>query len=331
MPNSNPPVTILIPTYNREKSIGAAVESCLAQRYKRVSVLVYDDGSTDGTRQVLRPYLGGRVRMIVGRRNKGVAVGRNILLAESDTEFNCLLDSDDMMNPWKIELQMQAILKWDAPFVRTGQRSLSPGRRQAWREPPPVYWPVRQTVPTCLFRKSCSPAFNPAVQLLCDDVLWETEMTLKHGTGVVLPFVLYLSGRGRVRRMAQIDSPATQLHVKLFEKLRAPMVKKLHKQNINPYSRVEYVAPDQLELGFAIPPDKRTMPDYFRALNLATSRRVMQEKPLGIWKCPLCGAMLRAIQCWYCGRDWGPFCYYVAAPADAKDTPQADYKVEYQE
>ncbi len=57
-----PKVTVVIPVYNREKYIGAAIESVLAQTFTDFEILVIDDGSTDGSREVVRSYPDPRIR-----------------------------------------------------------------------------------------------------------------------------------------------------------------------------------------------------------------------------------------------------------------------------
>jgi len=97
-------VSVLIPTYNRAYIICSAIDSVLAQTYKKIEVVVVDDGSTDNTRELLARY-GDAVRYIY-QPNAGLAAARNTGLAAARGEFIALQDSDDLWLPWKIEGQM---------------------------------------------------------------------------------------------------------------------------------------------------------------------------------------------------------------------------------
>jgi glycosyltransferase involved in cell wall biosynthesis len=93
----SPLVSVVIPTYNRRSYIGASVESVLGQNFDDFEVIVVDDGSTDGTEEVLRPYA-GRIRY-VRQENRGAAVARNRGIRESRAEYIAFMDSDDLASP----------------------------------------------------------------------------------------------------------------------------------------------------------------------------------------------------------------------------------------
>lgn len=104
MPTTGPQVSILIPCYNAEQWIGAAIESALAQAYPHCEVVVVDDGSRDGSAQVVRGF-GDRVRF-VSRENKGGNPTRNELLAAARGDWIQYLDADDYLLPDKIARQV---------------------------------------------------------------------------------------------------------------------------------------------------------------------------------------------------------------------------------
>ena len=101
-----PLVSIIIPAYNIERYIVDAVESALAQTYHPFEVIVTDDGSTDGTKALLEPYIAaGRVRYVY-QENKGIAGARNTAIRNAKGEYIALLDGDDMFLPEKIARQV---------------------------------------------------------------------------------------------------------------------------------------------------------------------------------------------------------------------------------
>lgn len=99
-----PRVSVLIPTWNRERYLGQAIESVLAQTYRDFEVIVVDDGSTDGTAALVRRY--ETVRYVY-QPHSGIPAARNRALEEARGELIAWLDSDDMYEPEKLERQVE--------------------------------------------------------------------------------------------------------------------------------------------------------------------------------------------------------------------------------
>ena len=100
-------VSVIIPTHNRARIIGRAIESALGQTYDRVEVIVADDGSTDDTRSMVEAY--GPKVVYVRQPNAGVSAARNFGMRHARGEFVAFLDSDDAWRRWKIEAQVMAL------------------------------------------------------------------------------------------------------------------------------------------------------------------------------------------------------------------------------
>jgi glycosyltransferase involved in cell wall biosynthesis len=99
-------VSIIIAAYNCEAFIGAALETCLRQTHPKVEVVVVNDGSKDGTGEILRRY-GGRIRLIE-QKNGGLANARNTGVREARGEYIAWMDADDLVHPEKIATQVAA-------------------------------------------------------------------------------------------------------------------------------------------------------------------------------------------------------------------------------
>lgn len=97
-------VSILIPCYNAERWIGAAIRSALEQAYPHKEVIVVDDGSTDGSLDVIRAF-GSSIRWETGP-NRGGNAARNRLLELSSGAWLQYLDADDYLRPDKITRQL---------------------------------------------------------------------------------------------------------------------------------------------------------------------------------------------------------------------------------
>ena len=117
-------VSVLIPCYNREGSLPAAVESALVQTAPPEEVVVVDDGSTDGSAAVAEGF-GPPVR-VVRQANGGAAAARNRGLDECRGEWVAFLDSDDVWAPDKLERQLAAAAAApDADLVFCDTRTLA--------------------------------------------------------------------------------------------------------------------------------------------------------------------------------------------------------------
>lgn len=97
-------VSILIPCYNARPWIAEAIDSALAQTWSEREVIVVDDGSTDGSLDVIRSF-GSAIRFESGP-NRGGNVARNRLLELAGGEWLQYLDADDRLLPHKIERQL---------------------------------------------------------------------------------------------------------------------------------------------------------------------------------------------------------------------------------
>ena len=99
-----PTVSVVIPLYNARDVICETIESVLAQTWKDYEIVVIDDGSTDGSDQIVRG-VGSGLRY-VRQENAGVAAARNRGIAESKGPYIALLDHDDLWHPTKLEKQV---------------------------------------------------------------------------------------------------------------------------------------------------------------------------------------------------------------------------------
>lgn len=108
MTGSHPLVSIIIPCYNAEPWVAEAIDSCLAQTYHPIEIIVVDDGSTDGSLKIIQSY-GDRIQYITGP-NRGGCAARNQGFALSKGEFVMFLDADDYLQANTIEALVSTLL-----------------------------------------------------------------------------------------------------------------------------------------------------------------------------------------------------------------------------
>lgn len=99
-------VSVIIPTYNREKTILRAMQSVLDQTYTNIEVLIIDDGSTDGTANIVKSVEDDRVKYVVLEKNGGPSNARNVGAQMAEGEWIAFQDSDDCWHKDKLEVQM---------------------------------------------------------------------------------------------------------------------------------------------------------------------------------------------------------------------------------
>jgi len=104
------PVSIVLPTYNRAGKVGKAVESVLAQTYPYFELIVVDDGSTDDTEQIIRSYHDDRIVYYKMQQNGGQSKARNCGMQMAQYDYIAFEDSDDLWRARKLEKQMKQIL-----------------------------------------------------------------------------------------------------------------------------------------------------------------------------------------------------------------------------
>ena len=103
---SEPLVSVCIGAYNRKDYIRECVDSALAQTWPHKEIIVVDDASTDGTREILQSY-GTSIRLILRDENSGICpITRNQAVGAATGTYVALLDSDDKWYPEKLAIQV---------------------------------------------------------------------------------------------------------------------------------------------------------------------------------------------------------------------------------
>jgi glycosyltransferase involved in cell wall biosynthesis len=105
-PQTEPLVSIVIPCYNAERWVAGAIESALGQTYTNTEVIVVDDGSTDGSLEVIKQF--DRKINWLRTSNRGPCAARNVGLRAARGEWIQFLDADDLLHPDKLHLSLKS-------------------------------------------------------------------------------------------------------------------------------------------------------------------------------------------------------------------------------
>lgn len=145
-----PLASVIIPAYNAERFLHAAVESVLAQTHQNLEVFIVDDGSTDGTARIAAEFArrDPRVRVLT-QANAGVGAARNRGIAEAHGEFIAPLDADDFWFPEKLAEQIGALESRGTSWGMAYCWSKSVDEYGTIREPL-THWPVEGDIFTAL-------------------------------------------------------------------------------------------------------------------------------------------------------------------------------------
>jgi len=142
-------VSILIPCHNAAAYVGSAIESASAQTWPKKEIIVVDDGSTDGSGEIIESYRSRGVK-IIHQENKGQCAAANRAFYESDGDYIKFFDADDLLAPQTVELQMQrlagansavASAEWGR-FYHDDLSTLRLNRENVWRDMQAVDWLV---------------------------------------------------------------------------------------------------------------------------------------------------------------------------------------------
>ncbi|WP_292468262.1 glycosyltransferase family A protein [Methanolobus sp.] len=120
-------ISVVIPLYNKENSIGRTIKSVLSQTYQDFELIIVDDGSRDKSAEIVRSFTDKRIRLIQ-QENAGVSVARNTGIEASKAEIIAFLDADDEWLPVFLETIIRLRKKYpDAGLYGTAYEVHYPG------------------------------------------------------------------------------------------------------------------------------------------------------------------------------------------------------------
>ncbi len=106
-----PKVSVIMPAYNAEKYIKEAIDSILNQTFKDFEFIIIDDGSTDGTKEIISSYQESRIKLLENDKNLGLVGSLNKGLQIARGEYIARMDADDIALPERLEKQVDFLDK----------------------------------------------------------------------------------------------------------------------------------------------------------------------------------------------------------------------------
>lgn len=113
-------VSIILPVFNAERFLSQCLDSILWQTYQDWELIAVDDGSKDGSIEILKSYEKRDNRIhIISKKNEGVSIARNIALKHAHGDYIYFVDSDDIVMPEGLMILVKAMESSKATFVKS--------------------------------------------------------------------------------------------------------------------------------------------------------------------------------------------------------------------
>lgn len=104
-------ISVLLPVYNSEKYLPQAIESILNQTYTNFELIIFNDGSTDKSGEIINQYSDSRIKVITNPHNKGLVHNLNVGIEISNGKYIARMDADDISLPGRFEKQVDLLEK----------------------------------------------------------------------------------------------------------------------------------------------------------------------------------------------------------------------------
>jgi len=185
---SKPVISIVIPTYQHAREISACLSSIFAQTFSSYEIIVVNDGSTDDTLEVLKPFR-DRIKLI-DQENRGGNAARNRGFDASRGDFLLFCDADIVMRPDMLEKMLLALQ--DHPEASYAYSSFKFGWKffKLWPFDAAKLRQMNYIHTTSLLRREHFPRFDEKIRRLQDWDLWLTMLEQGH-TGIWIPEMLF--------------------------------------------------------------------------------------------------------------------------------------------
>ena len=124
-----PLLSIIIPAFNIEKYISRALDSLINQSYKNIEIIAVNDGSTDGTGDIINSYVKKDSRVkVIHKENEGVSIARNTGIHLAKGDYIGFVDGDDTVDNEMFKILIKNAIDYDADISHCGYKMVFPSR-----------------------------------------------------------------------------------------------------------------------------------------------------------------------------------------------------------
>lgn len=133
---SRPTISVILPVYNAERYVAQAVESILNQTFRDFELILIDDGSTDGSLEILRRYAERDSRIVlINRENRGLVTSLNEGIDLARGQWIARMDADDISLPQRFERQLQWLIQTGADICGSWARLFGTASQRTIKHP----------------------------------------------------------------------------------------------------------------------------------------------------------------------------------------------------
>jgi glycosyltransferase involved in cell wall biosynthesis len=236
MKPDKPSLSVIMPVYNRAAYLKQSIESVLNQSFRDFEFIIIDDGSNDGSVDIIQSFKDERIRFYRNSENRGIVYSRNRGLAKAQGKYVAMFDSDDIALADKFEKQIHFLeqnpeyvmcgtwVKWvDENGEPTGEKWKLPA---APKEIPAIMLFRNYFVqPTVVIRRDAIPegGYSEGFDIVEDSKMW-FDVSLKHKMANIPEYLLYY------RVHSGNVSNRSEKHIRNSKKLIAYQLAKLNIQ-----------------------------------------------------------------------------------------------------
>ncbi len=168
-----PLISVVMATYNGESFIAEAIQSVLDQSFRDFEFIIVNDGSTDGTEQIIKEFRDDRIVYFKKELNSGIADSLNLGIAKASGTYIARMDDDDVCKPQRFERQLEVFNQYDnlvfcgsAATNKDGKCLVTPEKHQdillKLLFSNPIFHPTALILRTSLMEEAYNPSAVPS-------------------------------------------------------------------------------------------------------------------------------------------------------------------------
>lgn len=248
-------VSVIIPVYNRDRSVDIAIRSVIEQQYRDIEIIVVDDGSMPPLELSNDLMSDSRIKLVRLDKNKGPSAARNAGVRASSGEWLAWLDSDDIWYPQKLSLQMSFLDKLGAKrnmmalatgFEYAHSSGLRDRRIPVSSADPLFFFAGCWFCPgsTVMIHRSLFDKIGPYDETMrrLEDVDWFIRLVLAGGCLDVVPQIMATISLGQKPRYLTVKCAGDDILVKYKNLSQDQERSKSAMNNLMSYLHLEYAA-----------------------------------------------------------------------------------------
>ena len=191
-------VAIILPSYNSSDTISASINSILNQTYTNWKLIIVDDGSDEITKNILLKYKKNKkIKIFFLKKNKGAAYCRNLAIKKSKSYYIAFIDSDDLWQKNKLNLQINFMQKNSYFFTYTNYKTFKSDSRKKKTILTPGKFNFNAFVKntsiatsTMIVKRSTADKIKFSNTKICEDYYYKCQLLKKIGNAYCYPVCL---------------------------------------------------------------------------------------------------------------------------------------------